>query len=102
MASELGRSLRECRQDTDQRFNADRALDRLPVSRLSVELAAIRDPIAETSTGHTESIGDRPDDRSDWFVPMHVLMRVDMRRIAPHQPLEPLELAHGLQLDSGR
>jgi len=82
--------------------SSDRALERVPVSRLSIELAVIGDLVAEASTRHTESIADRSDDQADRFVPMHMLVRVDMGGIASHQPPEPVELADDLQLDRRR
>ena len=92
MTSELGDPVCEARDDSRESLGCNPLRERLAAAGLAVELAPVGNRRTDPAHRDVERAG-RGDDRiADRFVQVHVLVRVDVRRRAPEEPLKRPEL----------
>src|SRR5262249_15054217 len=99
MATEFGGAVRQRPQDSDQMLHGDRPLESPSPGALSVESTQIPALRAGLSNGHSQPVADLGDDRPDRLVPVNVLVRINVGRMASYEPPERLELAQDLGSD---
>ena len=99
MTSDLRNPPRERPDDADQTVDADRGGVRMPFSGLSVELATIHDLGVRSAHRNAEPIGKLGGDRACRASSMHMLMRIDVRGLAPDETAKRFELAPDLATD---